>query len=173
MSLPIKSTPTLYGEDSKRFQEQLKENENKKASPEELKRIKDNYESMKKIIDKSQSNKTSAVLEAPYFDENGMEIKEFAVLKVFHFIGARRKKHYMYKWVRIVEDMGKRYFYAQHLEDASGFFEKSITDKWTGYGLRGVANPERKIIGTEVVQCFAEAKQNKEWKVIKTTNKNL
>ncbi len=99
-------------------------------------------------------------LELPYFDEKGVEIKEFAVLKVFHFIGARRKKHYMYKWVRIVEDRGKRYFYAQHLTDASAFFEKGITDKWTGYGLRGVANSERRIIGAEVVQCYDEYKQH-------------
>lgn len=34
-------------------------------------------------------------------DKNGKVIHEFDVLKVFHFIGARRKKHYMYKWVRI------------------------------------------------------------------------
>lgn len=99
---------------------------------------------------------SSAELEAPYFDEDGVEIKEFAVIRVFHFIGARKKKHYMYKWVRIVEDKGKRYFYAQHLTDASGFFEKGVTDKWTGYGLRGCANSERRIIGTKVVQCLAE-----------------
>ncbi len=99
-----------------------------------------------------------SILEEPYFDENGNQIHEFAVIKVFHFIGARRKKHYMYKWIRIVEDKGKRYYMAQHLSDASAFFEKGVTDKWTGYGLRGVANSERKIIGTEVVQCLNEYK---------------
>lgn len=35
-----------------------------------------------------------------YRDAHGIEIREFDVLKVFHFIGARRKVHYMYKWVR-------------------------------------------------------------------------
>ena len=35
-----------------------------------------------------------------YFDKTGKQINEFDVLKVFHFIGARRKRHYMYKWVR-------------------------------------------------------------------------
>ena len=30
-------------------------------------------------------------------DKNGVPIEEFDVLKIFHFIGARRKKHYMYK----------------------------------------------------------------------------
>ncbi len=107
-----------------------------------------------KIIDEMDSE-----LELPYFDEKGVEIKEFAVIRVFHFIGSKRKKNYMYKWVRIVEDRGKRYFYAQHLTDASAFFEKGVTDKWTGYGLRGVANPERIIIGTEVVQCYDEYRQ--------------
>ena len=92
--------------------------------------------------------------EAPYYDKHGVEIKEFAVLKVFHFIGARKKKHYMYKWVRIVEDMGKRYFYAQHLNDASGFFEKGSNKIWTGYGLRAVANPQRMIMDSEVVQQY-------------------
>lgn len=33
-------------------------------------------------------------------DKNGLVIKEFDVLKVFHFTGARRKKHYVYKSVR-------------------------------------------------------------------------
>jgi hypothetical protein len=30
-------------------------------------------------------------------DKNGIPIEEFDVLKVFHFIGARKKKYYMYK----------------------------------------------------------------------------
>ncbi len=51
MALPIKSTPTLYGEDARRFLKQIKEN--KKASPEEMKRIKKNYEIMKSITDKA------------------------------------------------------------------------------------------------------------------------
>ncbi len=34
-----------------------------------------------------------------YYDKNGKVIREFDVLKVFHFIGARRKKHYIYKWI--------------------------------------------------------------------------
>jgi len=91
-------------------------------------------------------------IEQPYFDKNGTQIKEFAVLKVFHFIGPRRKRYYMYKWVRIVEDLGKRYYYAQHLEDATAFFEKGIKDTWTGYGLRSLANDKRVLINTEIVQ---------------------
>lgn len=32
-------------------------------------------------------------------DKNGVQFEEFDVLKVFHFVGARRKKYYMYKVV--------------------------------------------------------------------------
>lgn len=35
-----------------------------------------------------------------FYDGKGNIISEFDVLKVFHFIGARRKRHYMYKWIR-------------------------------------------------------------------------
>lgn len=41
------------------------------------------------------------------YDKNGILIEPFDVLKVFHFIGARRKKYYMYKIV--VEKDGKLY----------------------------------------------------------------
>lgn len=32
-----------------------------------------------------------------YRDKNGKEIKEGTIFRVFHFIGSRRKVHYMYK----------------------------------------------------------------------------
>jgi len=32
-------------------------------------------------------------------DKNGITIEEFDILKIFHFIGPRRKKFYMYKTV--------------------------------------------------------------------------
>ncbi len=35
-----------------------------------------------------------------FYDRKGNEISEFDVVKVFHFTGARRKQHYMYKWIR-------------------------------------------------------------------------
>ncbi len=50
-------------------------------------------------------------------DKKGNEIREFDVLKVFHFIGAvRRKKHYMYKWVQIKNGE----LCGLHLHDNSG-----------------------------------------------------
>lgn len=45
-------------------------------------------------------------------DKNGIPIEEFDVLKVFHFIGVRRKKYYMYKMAILHE--GK--LYGAHLD---------------------------------------------------------
>ncbi|QQT43333.1 Uncharacterised protein [Sphingobacterium multivorum] len=83
--------------------------------------------------------------EQPYFDENGIEIKEFALIRVFHFIGARRKKHYMYKWVKLKEHKGTMYWVAYHLENA--------TESIHGYyHLRHCANEDRVIKGTVILQ---------------------
>jgi len=35
-----------------------------------------------------------------YWDQRSVKIEEFDVLKVFHFTGARKKKYFMYKWVK-------------------------------------------------------------------------
>ncbi len=35
----------------------------------------------------------------PIYDKNGRQVFEGDLLKIFHFIGARRKKYYMYKIV--------------------------------------------------------------------------
>jgi hypothetical protein len=39
-------------------------------------------------------------IEIKIFDKNGIEVEEFDLVKVYHFTGARRKKYYMYKWVK-------------------------------------------------------------------------
>jgi hypothetical protein len=84
-------------------------------------------------------------IEQPYYDKNGTEIKEFAVLKVFHFIGARRKRHYMYKWVKLKGWDGKLYWVARHLtNDNPGNY----------YQLRAVANAQRQLTDTEIVQQY-------------------
>jgi len=54
MALPIRDTPVLTGEDARKFLADIKANENKKASPEEMTRMKANYEAMKRIIAKSE-----------------------------------------------------------------------------------------------------------------------
>lgn len=72
-------------------------------------------------------------------DETGMIIHPRDILKVFHFIGARRKKHYMYKWV-ILKD-GE--LYAQH----SGKLEPHED----GYWLWPQMHKDGRIKGTEIL----------------------
>ena len=50
--------------------------------------------------EQNRENSRVGVDSLVYFDKQGKQINEFDVLKVFHFIGSRRKRHYMYKWVR-------------------------------------------------------------------------
>ena len=49
-----------------------------------------------------------------FYDSKGNELREFDVVKVFHFVGKRRKRHYMYKWIR--KD-GSGHLCMQHLND--------------------------------------------------------
>lgn len=89
-------------------------------------------------------------IEQPYKDQNGKEIKEFAVLKVFHFKGVNeqgrgRKNYYMYKQVLLKEWKGKFYWVALHLNNDNDEY----------YHLRTVANKETRVInGTEIVQQY-------------------
>lgn len=53
-----------------------------------------------------------------YYDKNGKQILVGDLLKVFHFIGSRRKKHYMYQ-VAVMED-------SNHSTDPSVFPVMSI-----------------------------------------------
>tara|TARA_R110000796_G_scaffold88978_1_gene192344 strand:+ start:1875 stop:2231 length:357 start_codon:yes stop_codon:yes gene_type:complete len=48
-----------------------------------------------------------------YTDKNGKDITHGSLVKVFHFTGARRKKHFMYK---IIWKVGK-YWKGVHIED--------------------------------------------------------
>lgn len=57
-----------------------------------------------------------------FFDKKGIEIKPFSVIKVFHFVGARRKRHYMYKWVQERDGHLVAFAFAAHLEDESGAY---------------------------------------------------
>lgn len=88
--------------------------------------------------------------EQPYLDKNGIEIKEWALLKVFHFSGGRgNKKHYMYKLVRLREASNgsggkERYWYGLHITKNFG----------EGYFLRATANEQRVIANAEIVQYY-------------------
>lgn len=72
-----------------------------------------------------------------FYDSHNNKIKEFDVVKVFHFTGARRKKHYMYKWIR-KDSKGKLCFC--HLDsDKEEMIRLSIVCKSTlnGYVWQG------------------------------------
>lgn len=90
-------------------------------------------------------------LEDPYFDKNGQEIKEFSLIKLFHFTGRNKrgngKKHYyMYKWVRLKTlGNGVTYFVGYSLS-------KDISDKDAHFHrLAAVANKERIIEDAEIL----------------------
>lgn len=59
------------------------------------------------------------------YDKTGREIMQGDVLKVFHFVGARNKRHYMYKQV-VRERLGRQchYWFLSHLNqrDDDGYF---------------------------------------------------
>jgi hypothetical protein len=57
------------------------------------------------------------------YDKTGREIMQGDVLKVFHFVGARNKRHYMYKQVVGERLLGQRqapYWFVSHLEQGDG-----------------------------------------------------
>lgn len=91
-----------------------------------------------------------ADIEEPYFDKKGKQIKEFAVLKVYHFFGVNdqgrgRKHHYMYKWIRLKEFKCKKYWVAWHLNEGDG----------SCYNLCAVADRQTRIIANaEIVQQY-------------------
>lgn len=41
------------------------------------------------------------------YDRTGREIHVGDVVKVFHFVGARRKRHYMYKQAVAIDELGE------------------------------------------------------------------
>lgn len=64
------------------------------------------------------------------YDKRGLPLQIGDVLKVFHFVGARRKKHYMYKHVigsGIWKD-GTHYLKVGHLDMTSDHYEYELDD---------------------------------------------
>lgn len=84
------------------------------------------------------------------YDKNGREIMLYDVLKVFHFTSARRKKHYMYKWVTGISDDGE-YFEINHLQSGGAFYHQKIDGRLDdceivqGYGTEGMPFEDRPI----------------------------
>jgi len=91
-------------------------------------------------------------VEQAYNDKKGKEIREYDVLKVFHFTGVNeqgrgRKHYYMYKWAKLVEIHGMMRWVGQHLNN----------DKKEYYHLGGRdIGEDRKLIDTEIVQTRHE-----------------
>lgn len=79
------------------------------------------------------------------FDERGKELKDGQIIRVYHFTGARKKKHYMYKQVSIAQNS----LYGLHLPIADN-------NQKSGYWLNYNADESGKIEGTRIVQCFCE-----------------
>lgn len=75
------------------------------------------------------------------YDKKGREIHEYDVLKIFHFIGQRNKKHYMYKHVTTLNNK----LYAKHLSKLS----EGESD---GYFLKYQADESGRLDDTEIVQ---------------------
>lgn len=84
----------------------------------------------------------------PLRDEKGREIRVGDVLKVFHFVGARRKRHYMYKQaLRYQEnDAGNAYLLVSHLN------EPFLTEFKIGENCFLEAADGRTLKGWEIVQ---------------------
>jgi hypothetical protein len=83
-------------------------------------------------------------------DKTGREIHVGDTLKVFHYVARlRRKKHYMYKYVkeRITATNGEERFIILHL---CGDLEKYYVESING----------RKLDGVEIVQGFGGVKRN-------------
>lgn len=52
------------------------------------------------------------------YDKKGIPVRPGDLIKVYHFTGARKKKHYMYKfvWEYTIAETGKKVLMGNHLE---------------------------------------------------------
>ncbi len=89
-------------------------------------------------------------------DKKGREILVGDTLKIFHFIGARGKKNYMYKYVAEIVRIGDEDFYkVSHLNHKGEFFHMALDGKIRndieivqGYGSNGISFDERIVKST-------------------------
>lgn len=89
--------------------------------------------------------------EQPLFDRHGKEIREFDLIKVFHFTGDNgrggMKNFYMYKWVLLRELNGMLHWFGSHLDGNS---------EREGYWLGFSVSENRVIVDAEIVQSAHE-----------------
>lgn len=65
------------------------------------------------------------------YDERGVQIAVGDVIKVFHFVGARRKRHYMYKQVMGYKMLGKGtpFVVVSHLNMTDEYFLEQMNGR--------------------------------------------
>lgn len=84
--------------------------------------------------------------EPAFYDKNGNEIREFDLIKLFHFKGVNdrgngRKNYFMYKWVQLSEFHGTKRWIGLHLDAENG-----------SYFLSFDADENRVLKDAEIVQ---------------------
>lgn len=87
------------------------------------------------------------------YDKTGREIMVGDTLRVFHFIGPRRKQFFMYKYVmERAPDHGGKYMRISHLNPKSESYLKLMDDKAhpeieivQGYGSDGTRYDKRPV----------------------------
>lgn len=102
------------------------------------------------------------------YDKNGREIMIGDTLKVFHFIGRRKKRYYMYKYVQEIKNYknGASYLVIQHLSPKNEtyhipnnnkiYFDYEIIQGYGGNSVHFEDRPKLEIIkyGQGVLTCF-------------------
>ena len=72
-------------------------------------------------------------------DKHGRQLEVGDLIKVFHFTGGRRKKHYMYKYIKGVVKMPlwtKPMFKVSHLSEPDAYFHMNEhTLDWTSFEI--------------------------------------
>jgi len=71
-------------------------------------------------------------MDTKLYDKNGMIIHVGDVLKVFHFVGARNKKHYMYKQPIEIVHHGKdqtAYLKISHLDMTDDYYLEHLNGR--------------------------------------------
>lgn len=80
----------------------------------------------------------------PIYDEKGFLIRPLDLLKMYHFTGSRKKKHYMYK--QVIERDG--FLVGVHLNG---------TEEW--FDLQGLVNGMDRIPGVTIIQSPTRLKE--------------
>lgn len=78
-------------------------------------------------------------------DQKGRRFKQGQIIRVFHYVGPRRKKEYMYKQIAILKDR----VFAYHLPLEHGQLH-------SGYWVESQADDDGVARGHLIVQCYCD-----------------